>query len=277
MVDWSKLLKCPPRTDTQCQADLAAAKQELETCQDAEDVLTMKVSSLTTQISTLSTALMTKTAEADSLQSERDELLKLSKLLTEGPDIPDMSKVRWLPQAYIDTILNLQMGTKYTLCPAKHFAESDYLVCSKEEMTRFIQYYAMFWMPHIKYVTQQWNKLDGSQVEIWMNDCDNYSDFFKGIPAINANWACFPWGQVWADVQGFTMAGGHAFNILICCDDTYKETSAVGLKAYLLEPQMAGGGPWPAARQQITSYELKELKEVAGFFEIKGTMWMVKF
>jgi len=263
MVDWAKLLKCPPRQDTQCVADLAACNAQLTTSKDLSILL---AGQLEDAKDLLAAAL-----------KQNDDLLKLSQLLTEGPEIPDMCKVRWLPQAYIDTVLATQLGTKYTLCPAKHFSELNYLVCSKEEMTRFIQYYAMFWMPHIKYVTQQWTKLDGSQVEIWMNDCDDFADFFSGINALNANWACFPWGQIWADVQGFAITGGHAFNILICCDDTYNEASTIGLKAYLLEPQVAGGGPWPAARPQITGYALRELEEVAGFFEIKGTMWMVKF
>jgi hypothetical protein len=263
MVDWGKLLRCPPKQDTQCTTDLAACKVDLKA---ADDQLSIVQDEMNRVELTLAAAL-----------KERDELIKLSRLLTEGPEIPDRSKVRWTPQSYIHEVLAQQLGDKYNLCPAKHFSESDYLVTTAMEMKRFIDYYAMFWMPNIRYVTQQWKKLDGTQVEVWMNDCDDYADFFHGINALNANWACFPWGQVWADVQGFAMTGGHAFNIFICCDDNYNENSPVGLKAYLLEPQMAGGGGWPAlGRQQVASYELRELKEVAGFFEINGAMWMVK-
>ena len=262
MIDWLKLLKCPLKQNSQCVADLAACKVDLKAADDQLVIVQDEMNKVELSL-------------AASLK-ERDELLKLSKLLTEGPEIPDQSKVRWLPQSYIHEVLARQLGDKYNLCPAKHFSESDYLVTTAMEMKRFIDYYAMFWMPNIRYVTQQWKKLDGSQVEIWMNDCDNYSDFFKGLPAINPNWACFTWGQIWAQVAGPMLAGGHAFNFLLCRDDTYNEANSLGLKAYLLEPQMAQGGPWPARRSQIERYNLRELKEVAGGFEIQGTIWMVK-
>ena len=259
-MNWAEFFAklCPRKPTDTCPEELATCRTDLKSAD-------IQIANLANQLAAL-----------QPLQQQYDELMATAELLKHGPTPPDMTKVRWLPQAYIDQVMTAQLGTKYSQCSAKHFSESDYLVCSKEEMRRFIDYYAFFWMPNIKYVTQQWKKLDGSQVEIWMNDCDNYSDFFKGIPAINANWACFPWGQIWAQVQGIAMAGGHAFSTLICCDENYKETSIAGLKAYLLEPQMAGGGPWPATRPQVTGYELKELKEVGGFFEIVGTMWMVK-
>jgi hypothetical protein len=279
-----KLLKCPPKQDGQldelgqCLTALGTSNEQLGNAQAALGSTQAELKEANNAIAVLTQNLQEchqgSGAELLAVIKERDELLKLSNLLTEGPDVPDQSKVRWLPLAYIDALLTTQLGTKYTQCTSKHYSEDNYVVCSKWDMEQFIQYYAMFWMPHIKYVTQQWKKLNGSQVEIWMNDCDNYSDFFKGLPAINPNWACFPWGQVWAEVEGW-MSGGHAFNILVCCDDTYNETSIAGLHAYLLEPQMAGGGLWPAARP--VGYVLRELKEVAGFFQIKGTMWMVKF
>jgi hypothetical protein len=168
------------------------------------------------------------------------------------------------------------MGAKYSACPAKHFTESDYLVCSLADMKQFIAYYAMFWMPHLKYTTQKWTKLDGSQVEIWMMDCDDFADFFQGIGALNANWACFPWGKIWAEVQGLFIAGGHAFNCFVACDDTYIEIGCNGLKAYILEPQMAGGGPWPASKAPVTGIEVRELTEVTGAFKIIGTIWMLE-
>jgi hypothetical protein len=184
--------------------------------------------------------------------------------------------MRWVSQQQIDALLNIQMGAKYSACPAKHFTESDYLVCSLADMKQFITYYAMFWMPHLKYTTQMWTKLDGSQVEIWMMDCDDFADFFQGIGALNANWACFPWGKIWAEVQGLFIAGGHAFNCFVACDDTYIEIGCNGLKAYILEPQMAGGGPWPASKAPVTGIEVRELTEVTGAFEIIGTIWMLE-
>ena len=216
---------------------------------------------------------------------ERDELLKLSKLLTEGPEIPDQSNVRWLQASYIQTCLYEAFPAQMQKVPLEMqlWSDSDYLVCPADQIQLFLDYYTMFWLPNIKpYTVTKWTKLDGTTVDIWALDCDDFSDFLQGIPALNPKWACFPWGIMWANVEGLFMAGGHAFNFVVCCDDNYTEespslTPTKGLKLYIIEPQQ--GQQWsvntPAGmivKTAITGYQLKEVK---GFFNVKE-IWMTK-
>lgn len=264
-----------PQPDT-CQADLAKCNQDKVELNGKLADFGVKLATSENNLRTCGEQLLAAQKALDPIKKERDDLLALSDLLVKGPPTPDPASLRWLPHNFIDETMTRQLGVKYSACTARHFSEADWVVTTVAEMKRFIDYYAMFWMKNIHYVTQEFTKLNGEKVTIWMNDCDNYSDFFKGLPAINPNWACFPWAQIWAEVQGILLAGGHAFNCFIAHDGTYNEASSNGLKAYLLEPQMAGGGPWPARRPEITGYEIKELREVAGLFEIKGTIWMFK-
>jgi hypothetical protein len=71
------------------------------------------------------------------------------------------------------------------------------------------------------------------------------------------------------------MKGGHAFNVVICCDDTNKETSVTGLKGYILEPQQANG-TWPVAGgiQQVVFKDIS-IGEVSGY--PITDIYMVKF
>lgn len=255
-------------------AQLEACNASLKQCSDQKGALEQANISLQAEVLSWQQQANGCSAKATTLQKEIDELKATANLMTEGPSTPDPATWKWLPQGFINEVMSRQLGVKYDQCPAKHFTESDYLVTTMMEMKRFIDYYAMFWMPHIKYITQEFKKKDGNSVLIYMNDCDNYANFLQGLPAINANWACFPWGKIWAEVQGVMMMGGHAFNCVIVDDGTYNETSSAGLKAYLLEPQAAGGGPWPAARAPIQNYTMRLFEEVSGLFEIQGTIWM---
>ena len=287
MVDWGRILSslsCPNKRLQQCLTDLGASNEQLGKAQEAITNLTGQLKDANVALAVLTANLQDCNIDLGAAQQalaplikERDDLLALSKLLTEGPPSPDVSKMRWVSQGQIEALMSIQLGAKYVGCPTKLWSESDYLVCPLDEMKRFIAYYAMFWLPHLKYTTQMWKKLDGSEVEVWKMDCDDFADFFQGIAALNADWASFPWATIWAEVQGLFIAGGHAFNAFVACDNTYIENGVDGLKAYLLEPQLAGGGPWPAGKSSIEDYVVRELKEVSGAFEIKGTIWMAKF
>ena len=220
----------------------------------------------------------------DALTALHNDYVKFAKLLTEGPEIPDQSKVKWLQASYIEAVLTDALGAPFANLPLekRFWSDSDFLVCPADQIQLFLDYYTMFWLPNINpYTILKWTKLNGENVDIWAVDCDDFADFLQGLPTINSKWACFPWGTMWGVVGG-SMNGGHAFNWIVCCDDDYKEespsvTPTKGLKLYLIEPQM--GQQWPketpsgtVVRAEITGYKLKEVK---GFFDITE-VWLCK-
>ena len=286
---WDLLKGCPPKTETQCQTALAACKYDLA----AKNIV---VSAYFRQLTEANKALATLTQQLQECQQassadllalikERDELLKLSKLLTEGPEIPDQSKVRWLQASYIQALLyeSFPVPMQKLSIDLQLWSDSDYLVCPAASIQLFLDYYTMFWLPNIKpYTVIKWTKLDGTTVDIWALDCDDFSDFLQGIPALNPKWSCFPWGVMWGQVEGILLSGGHAFNWIVCCTDEYQEVSpsmtpTKGLKLYIIEPQV--GQQWsvntPAG--QITKAEVTGyvLKEPGAGFNVKE-IWMTK-
>ena len=218
----------------------------------------------------------------ETAQKERDDLLELSRLLTQGPDIPDQSKVRWLQASYVQQTIFEQLPVSQQLALDKWFwSDADYLVCPKSSIDFFLDYFKMFWLPNLKYTVFEWTKLDGTKVEIWADDCDDIQDFFQGIPSLNSKWSCFPWGTFWAEIEGLFMSGGHAFGFIICCDDNYKEespstTPTKGLTLYIIEPQMSQMWKVNTPAGELSKYALKDLKLTpAAAFTVKG-LWLVK-
>lgn len=284
MVDWGKLFKCPPNVELdKCLTALGTSNEQLGKVQAD---LTEANNAIAVLTQGLQDCQQGSGAQLIAIIKERDELIKLSRLLTEGPEIPDQSKVRWLQASYIQACLYeaFPVPMQKLSIDLQLWSDSDYLVCPADQIQLFLDYYTMFWLPNIKpYTVISWTKLNGEKVDIWALDCDDFADFLQGIPALNPKWSCFPWGIMWGQVEGILLSGGHAFNAMVCCTDEYKEespsmTPTKGLKFYVIEPQI--GQQWNVntpigqiTKGEITGYILKEPR--AGF-NIKD-IWMTKF
>jgi hypothetical protein len=291
-MDWNNVLKvlCPNKALQECQDDLTQCEVDLSKCNNDKLMLDKQLDTETANYiaarderDDYKMLLENSNANIASLQKQYNDLTDLQKLLTEGPPIPDQGKVRWLQASYIEAVLSEGLGPAFDNLPfeKRFWSDSDYLVCPRESIQLFLDYYTMFWLPNINpYTVTKWTKLNGTTVDIWALDCDDFADFLKGLPAINPKWSCFPWGIMWGQVEGLFIAGGHAFDFVVCCTDEYKEespslTPTKGLKLYIIEPQ--AGQQWSVntpvgmiVRAAITGYQLKEVK---GFFNVKE-VWM---
>ena len=207
------------------------------------------------------------------------ELDTINTNLNKGPEPPGEDKIRVLNASLLQTLLANVLGDKYTKCPAKHFSDTDYLVCPKEDVERWLEFFGKFWLPKIKpYRIVKWKKLDGTEVEIYAVDCDDFSDAFQGITAVYEKWAPFPWGEFWGLIEGPSMMGGHAFCWVVTCDESFDEKSVDGLKLHIIEPQWSESwvaGTEMMSHQKFVRVDELRLAEMSPAYEIKE-LWMVK-
>lgn len=164
------------------------------------------------------------------------ELKDIIALMEDGPGAPK-DPLRVITLAQMVQLLDKTLGDHFRNCPGRMFSDADWLVATREDIQIYLDYYSMFWLPKIKpYTVVEWKKLDGSTVKVWQRDCDDFSDFFQGFPALHVDWTGLPWGTMWAQVEGW-IQGSHAFNFTVARNGDYKEQGIDGLYLYLIEPQ----------------------------------------
>lgn len=174
------------------------------------------------------------------LEDHVSDLNGIVSLMEDGPGEPQ-GPLRVLSRDLINSKLTEVFGPVYQECQIRLFSDGDWVVPPRSDMSFYLDYFTMFWLPKLKpYTVIEVTRLDGTVVQIWARDCDDYADFLQGIPTMHLAWTPMPWGQFWGDVQGI-VTGTHAFNWFITCTEEFDEVSINGLELWMIEPQRGQG------------------------------------
>jgi len=207
--------------------------------------------------------------------AKHNELSRVHSLMIEGPEPPPEADMRVLPSQIMQQLLLDRFGQIYTNALSQgaiKLSDGDWLTAEESHLGRYLEYYTEYWLPRFgPYYVLTWKKLDGTEVEIWVRNCDDWADFLHGLPGLHHHfWSGLPWGLFWGKVIGLLMAGYHAFNWHVCWHGNYDETSITGLNLFLIEPQK--GKQWTVNMgMPVTVHEVVGLvpREVKGFYTVE--------
>ena len=198
---------------------LKQCNENLTVCEKNNEVLRLKISDLEKKL---------KDKDSDSTA--------IVELMEKGPGPPKKPVCVLTGNLMIEKVTRV-FGDIYLDCPSKLWSDSDWLLGQIEDVQLYLDYYSMFWLPKIRpYTILDWTMLDGTTKRIWVRDCDDFTDFLVGINVLHLPWCGFPWGMMWADVDGW-IDGYHAFGWTIAANSSFNEKSINGLDLYLIEPQ----------------------------------------
>ncbi len=221
--------------------------------------------------------IATLESEVGAYDGKIDELLSVVNLMENGPGAPSLDRMRVLSRDVMHQELTEVFGERYTGCPHVLLSDGDWLVGPKQDMDFYLDYYSMFWLPKLKpYKIIEWTRLDSTKVQIWARDCDDFSDFLQGVPTMHLDRTPLPWGQMWGKVEGAFISGGHAFNFMLTCDESFDEVTTAGLETWLIEPQKGRGWSVPTPEGPLDVYQVASyrLRPMADFTVLE--IWFMK-
>jgi len=202
-------------------------------------------------------------------------------ILTEGPPPPPREKTRVLSMKLLDQFLVEKLGEKYARCPGKHFSDLDYLVTFREEWERLNQFFVEHWLPRIKpYLVIKWRRLDGTEAHIYARDCQQFGSFYYAFPALYEGWTAFCRAELWGRIRlSESRFGGHAYNGLVFCDETFDEKTTKGLRLCYAEPQVGDiwRVPYEGGELELSDVKGMEIRDLTPeSFQVEE-FWMIKF